>query len=159
MRKESKEMIGRILTVVGVVGMIRVVLVTIGSAFPSWFGYEYDLLEVLQVDIVFLICVVLLVFVGLAILGGWDKNAVIKDEHGIHPIIYGGIITVVGLLMVTGIVLLLLITNPPVEPSGARETILLISCLFGLMLATVLIYLGLIIGVIWEIARWFKRRK
>lgn len=94
---------------------------------------------------------------GLAILGGWDKKAVIKDEHGIHPIIYGGILTVVGDLLLLVIPLLLLITNPPVEPSGARETILLMSCLLGLLLGAALRYLGLLVGIIGEIARWFKR--
>lgn len=154
MRKESKEMIGRILTVIGVVGIICVFLGTIKVA---TFGYER--FEGFQMDILFPIGAILLVFAGLAILGGLDKKAVIKDEHGIHPIIYGGIITVAGDLMLTVIPLLLLITNPPVEPSGARETILLLSCLLGLLLGAALRYLGLVGGVIWEIARWFKRRK
>jgi hypothetical protein len=157
MRKESKEMIGRILTVVGVVGIICVILGMIRLATASWWGYAR--FEWFPRDILFLIGAILLVFMGLAILCGWDKKTVIKDEHGIHPIIYGGIITVVGDLILIGIPLLLLITNPPVEPSEAREKILILSCLLGLFLGAALRYLGLIVGIIWEIARWFKRRK
>jgi hypothetical protein len=157
MRKESKEMIGRILTVVGVVGIICVILGKIRLATASWLGYAR--FEWFPKDILFLIGAILLVFVGLVILGRWDKRTVIKDEQGIHPIIYGGIITVVGDLMLIGIPLLLLITNPPVEPSEAREKILILSCLLGLFLGAALRYLGLIVGIIWEIARWFKRRK
>ena len=87
MRKETKEMIGRILVVVGAVTLISSIIEPSISLFTP------------SLHIIFPIGQITALLLGMSILGEEGKRTLIKSEHKLQPMVIGGVIAMIGLLI------------------------------------------------------------
>jgi hypothetical protein len=143
MRIETKEMIGRVLVVVGVVTLISSII-------------EMAILWLTPgLHIIFPIGEIFVMLVGLAILGEEGKKTLIRSEGKLQPMVIGGIIAIIGLIIgtIAQIVVILYFPEEPVFTSY------LLVVLGGLLLGETLYKLGFIVGIGWEVMRWYQKRR
>ena len=96
---------------------------------------------------------------GLAILGVDGKKTLIKSEHKLQPMVIGGIIAMIGLLIGAIAQVVEILYFPGWDTMQVALSSYLFMVLGGLLVGEAIYKLGFIIGIGWEVLRWYQKRR